>query len=205
MTVLQHSFGIMTHPASEWEMVRKEKNSFKQLFMGHVPFLALIPALASFYGVTQVGWSFGDGDPVRLTVSSALSLSALTYVALLAGVFIFGEFINWMSRTYGVSAPEEERHHAGTALAVCATTPLFFAGIFLLFPNLWLNAAVMLIAGAYSIYLIFKGLPVLMNIDQGRAQLYAYSIITVGMVMMVTTLIGTVLIWGMGIGPVYIS
>lgn len=205
MTVLQHSYGIMIHPSSEWQIVREEKSSFKQLFVGHVPFLALIPAIASFVGVTQIGWSFGDSEPVRLTINSALSLSALTYVALLIGVFVFGEFINWMARTYGVSEPEEQRHHAGTALAVCATTPLFLAGVFLIVPNLWLNAAAMMVAGAYSLYLIFKGLPVLMNIDKDRAQMYAYSIITVGMVMMVTTLIGTVLVWGMGIGPVYIS
>jgi len=205
MTLLQHSLGVMTHPSSEWVHVREENISFKQLYMRHVPFLALIPAVASFFGVTRVGWQWGDGEVVKLTVNSALSLSGITYVALMLGVFCFGEFINWMARTYGVSDPEGQRHRAGTALAICATTPLFLAGIFLIFPNLWLNVGVMMMASAYSLYLIFNGLPVLMNISSEQAQMYAYSITTVGMVLMVTTLIGTVLVWGMGMGPVYVS
>ncbi|WP_075187285.1 Yip1 family protein [Teredinibacter haidensis] len=205
MALLQHAFGIMTNPAAEWISVRDDKSSFKQVFFSHVPFLALIPSLAGFYGVTQVGWSIGDGEPIHLSVNSAISLCALTYVALLAGVFILGEFINWMSRTYGVTDTEERRHHAGTALAVCVTTPLFLAGIFLLKPSMWLNSLAMITAGAYSIYLIFEGMPIVMNIDKNRAFMYSSSVITVGLVLMVTAMIGTVLIWGMGIGPVYID
>lgn len=205
MAFLQHSIGIMTKPSAEWLSVRNDKSSFKQVFISHVPFLALIPAISSFIGVTQVGWSVGGDDPVKLTVNSALSLSALTYFALLIGVFVLGEFINWMARTYGVAESEERRHFAGTALAVCATTPLFLAGLFLLKPSLWLNASAMLAAGAYAIFLIFEGLPILMNIDKARAIMYAYSVMTVGLVLMVTAIIGTVLIWGMGVGPVYID
>lgn len=205
MAILQHAIGIMTNPSAEWVSVRNDQSSFKQVFLGHIPFLALIPALASFYGVTQVGWSVGDGEPVKLSVNSALSLCALTYVALLLGVFILGEFINWMSRTYGVADSEERRHHAGTALAVCVTTPLLLAGIFLVKPSLWLNAVAMLAAGSYSVYLIFEGIPILMNIDKDRAFMYASSVVTVGLVLMVTAMIGTVLMWGMGIGPVYVD
>ncbi|TVZ40641.1 uncharacterized protein DUF1282 [Alteromonadaceae bacterium 2753L.S.0a.02] len=205
MALLQHTIGIMTNPSAEWVSVRDDKSSFKQVFLSHVPFLALIPALASFYGVTQVGWSVGDADPIKLSVNSALSLCALTYVALLAGVFVLGEFINWMSRTYGVQETEERRHHAGTALAVCVTTPLFLSGIFLVVPSIWLNALAMAAAGAYAVYLIFEGLPIIMNINRERAFMYASSVVTVGLVLMVTAMIATVLMWGMGIGPVYID
>ncbi|WP_045857345.1 Yip1 family protein [Teredinibacter purpureus] len=205
MALLQHAYGIMTNPSAEWVSVRDDNSSFKQVFLSHVPFLALIPSLASFYGVTQVGWSVGSGDPIKLSIDSAVSLSALTYVALLAGVFILGEFINWMSRTYGVSDSKERRHHAGTALAVCITTPLFLAGIFLLNPSIWLNAVAMIVAGSYAVYLIFEGMPIVMSIDKNRAFMYSSSVITVGLVLMVSAMIGTVLIWGMGIGPIYID
>ncbi|WP_188150009.1 Yip1 family protein [Teredinibacter waterburyi] len=205
MAILQHTFGIMTNPAAEWLLIRNENSSFKQVFLGHVPILALIPAISAFYGVTQVGWSVGSADPVKLSVDSAVALCVLTYVALMVGVFVFGEFINWMSRTYGVSDTEERRHHAGTALAVCVTTPLFLVGIFNVVPSIWVNAAAMLVAGSYSVYLIYEGLPVVMNINKERAFMYASSVITVGLVLMVTAMIGTVLVWGMGVGPVYVD
>ncbi|WNO08532.1 Yip1 family protein [Teredinibacter sp. KSP-S5-2] len=205
MAMLQHTLGIFLNPDSEWKAIREDKSSFKQVFLSHIPFLALIPALASFYGVTQVGWSVGSGEAVKLTVESALSLSALTYVALIAGIFVLGEFINWMAKTYGVAESEEQRHYEGTALAVFASTPLFLVGVFNAYPSIWLNATAMLIAGAYSVYLIYEGLPIVMNIDKDRAFMYASSVVTVGLVLMVTAMISTVLLWGMGIGPIYVD
>ncbi|WP_086929986.1 Yip1 family protein [Agarilytica rhodophyticola] len=205
MALLDHTIGILINPDNEWKLIREQKDSFRQVFLTHVPFLALIPVLAAFYGVTQVGWSVGDGDPVRLSVNSAISLCALTYVALVAGVFILGEFINWMSHTYGVQGPEERVHYDGTALAVFITTPLFLVGIFLAYPVLWLNTIAMVVAGCYSVYLIYEGIPILMNIDKDRAFMYASSVITVGLVLMVTAMIGTILIWGMGLEPEFID
>lgn len=205
MAFLQHTLGIFINPTKEWHSIRAEQSSFKQVFLSHVPFLALIPSVASYFGVTQVGWSIGDGDPVRLTAESAMSLAALTYFALLAGVFVLGEFINWMARTYGVSDTEERRHYEGTALAVYVCTPLFFAGLFAIYPDLWLNAVAMLIAGSYSVYLIYAGIPILMNIDKDRAFLFASSVVTIGLVLMVLTRVGSVLLWGLGIGPVYVD
>lgn len=205
MTILNHTLGIFLHPDSEWKAIRNEKSSFQQVFLSHVPFLALIPCLAAFYGVSQVGWTVGDGDAIRLSMSSAISLCALAYVALLAGVYVFGEFINWMSKTYGVRDSEDRRHYEGTALAVYVTTPMFLAGVFNAYPEPWLVTTTLVLAAAYSVYLIYEGTPILMNIDKDRAFMYSSSIVTIGLVLCVTVMIGTVLIWGMGMGPVYVD
>ena len=205
MAILDHTLGIMLHPDREWQAIRKEKHSFKQVFLSHVPFLALIPTISFFIGVTQVGWSFGGGDPVKLTVLSALELCGLTYFALLIGVYCLGEFINWMARTYGVKDDAERRHYEGTALAVYVTTPVFLVGIFGLYPDLWLNAAVTMIAGAYAVYLIYEGIPILMNISKEQAFMYASSVVTIGLVMMVLVRVGAVILWNTGVGPVYVD
>ncbi len=206
MALLDHTMGIMFHPSSEWHMIRAQRESFKQVFLSHVPFLALVPAVSAYFGFTQVGWTVGDGDPVKLSQQSALSLCAITYFAFLIGVFVLGEFINWMSKTYGVKGPEERVHYDGTALAVFVTTPMFLAGVFLLYPAIWLNALVMSLAGAYAVYLIYEGIPILMNIDKDRAFMYASSIITIGLVLTVTAIIGTVLVWfGAGVGPEFVD
>ncbi len=205
MAFLEHTLGIMLHPDREWKAIRKDKHSFRQVFFSHVPILALIPTLAFLYGVTQIGWTIGSGDPVKLTMMSALELCGLTYFALLIGVYVLGEFINWMAKTYGVKDSEERRHYEGTALAVYITTPVFLAGIFGVYPDLWLNAAATLIAGAYSVYLVYEGIPILMNISKDRAFMYASSVVTIGLVMMVIVRIGSVLLWNLGVGPVYVD
>lgn len=203
--MLEHTLGILLHPDSEWKAIRNEKHSFKQVFISHVPLLALIPAVSFYIGVTQVGWSFGGGDPIKLTSMSALSLCGLTYLALLVGVYLLGEFINWMAKTYGVKDSEERRHYEGTALAVYVTTPVFLVGIFGLYPDLWLNAAVTLIAGAYAVYLIYEGIPILMDINKDQAFMYASSVVTIGLVLMVLVRVAAVIVWSVGVGPVYVD
>lgn len=205
MAFLSHTLGIMLHPDTEWKAIRNEKHSFKQVFLSHVPLLALIPTISFFIGVTQVGWSIGSADPVKLTVMSAIELCVLSYFALLLGVFVLGEFINWMAKTYGVKGTEEERHYEGTALAVYITTPVFLVGIFGLYPDLWLNAIATMIAGAYAIYLVYEGIPILMNISKEQAFMYATSVVTVGLVMMVVVRVGSVILWNLGVGPVYVD
>lgn len=207
MALLQHTLGIFLHPDSEWKSIRNEKkeHSFKQVFISHVPLLALIPSVSFFIGVTQVGWSIGSQEPIKLTLMSALELCGLTYFALLFGVYALGEFINWMAKTYGVKDPEEERHYEGTALAVYVTTPVFLVGIFGLYPDLWLNAAATMIAGAYAVYLVYEGIPILMNISKEQAFMFATSVVTIGLVLMVIVRVGSVMLWSLGVGPVYVD
>lgn len=205
MAILEHTLGIMLHPDSEWKAIRNERHSFMQVFVSHVPFLALIPTIATYYGVTQVGWTIGDGDPVMLTSASALSLCAATYIALLLSVYILGEFVNWMAKTYGVRDDAEMRHYEGTALAVYVTTPTFLAGIFMVYPDIWLNAIASGAAVIYGVYLVYEGIPILMNINKEQAFMYATSVVTIGLVLAVTVRIISVMIWGMGVGPEYVS
>ncbi|WP_237066222.1 Yip1 family protein [Microbulbifer guangxiensis] len=202
MRLLSHTIGIFTNPDKEWEAIRRDKHSFAQVFLSHVPILALIPTISGYIGVTQVGFRIGD-NVQKLTPGSALTLSILTYIAILIGVYLFGEFINWMAKTYNVEGDEPTRHYEGTALAVFVTTPIFLVGFIGLYPNLWVNAAVTMLAACYSIYLIYEGIPILMKLDKDRAFLYATSVVTVGLVLLVTVRIGTVILWSMGVGPVY--
>ncbi len=202
MRLLSHTIGIFTHPDREWKAIRADRHSFVQVFLSHVPFLALIPCIAGYIGVTRFGFQVGD-HLVKLTPGSAAALSIVTYISMVVGVYLFGEFINWMARSYGVEDDEPRRHYEGTALAVFVTTPIFLAGIVSIYPHLWLNAAVTGLAGIYSVYLIYEGIPILMNINKDRAFLYAGAVITVGLVLLVSVRIGAVILWSMGIGPVY--
>ncbi|WP_193165952.1 Yip1 family protein [Microbulbifer hainanensis] len=202
MRLLSHTIGIFTHPDREWAAIRADKHSFKQVFLSHVPFLALIPCIAGYIGVTRFGFELG-GHLTRLTPPSAAVLAVVTYFAMLIGVYLLGEFINWMARSYGVEGDEPTRHYEGTALAVFVTTPIFLASIVVLYPHLWLTVTVIGLAGLYSIYLMYEGIPILMNMDKDRAFLYASAVVTVALIMMVTVLIGSVLLWSMGLGPIY--
>lgn len=198
---LLHSFGILTHPDKEWEAIRSDKESTSKLYIGHVLFLALIPALAAYYGTTEVGWRVGDGELVKLTQASAAQLCVLFYVAMLTGIYIIGKFIDFFAATYGVG----EHEHKGVALAAYTATPLFLLGIIAVYPVLWVNMMVGVIAVCWSVYLLYEGLPILMKIPEERGFMFASSVLTVGLVMLVGLLAISVVVWSVGFGPVFVS
>ncbi len=199
--ILEHTVGLFTHPDEEWTTIRRSHETAPKLYVQHILLLALIPAAAAYYGTTQIGWTIGSEAPVMLTQASALSLCVLFYCAILSGVFILGKFIDFMAVTYGVDKAE----HRGLELASYAATPLFIAGAVAIYPDIWLNMFVGIIGVAYSVYLLYEGLPILMNIPKERGFLFASSVLTVGLVMLVALLATSVIIWSMGIGPVYTS
>lgn len=198
---LGHTVGLLTHPDREWEAIRNHSESISMLYLGHILLLALIPAAAGFYGTTQVGWQIGDGQIIRLTQSSALQLSALFYGAMLAGIYIIGRFIDFFAATYEVKNDKPR----GVILAAYTATPVFLMGVIAVYPNIWVNMTAGLIAVAYAVYLLYEGLPILMKIPPERGFMFASSVLTVGLVMFVGLLAISVVIWSMGVGPVYVS
>lgn len=198
---LTHTFGLLTHPDEQWEAIRKESESVTRLYTGHVLLLALIPALAGFIGTTQVGWQIGDGQVTRLSVDSALSLSVLFYAAMLAGIFILGKFIDFFAATYDAA----DQAPKGVTMAAYTATPMFLIGVIAAYPNIWINMLAGLVAIAYAVYLLYEGLPILMKIPEERGFMFATAVLTVGLVMFVALLAISVVIWSVGIGPIYVS
>ncbi|MDX1451333.1 MAG: Yip1 family protein [Oleiphilaceae bacterium] len=198
---LLHSFGILTHPDKEWESIREDHESASRLYISHVLLLALIPAISAYYGTTQVGWQIGDGQIVKLTEASAAQLCILFYVAMLCGIYLIGRFIDFFSMTYGVDGSE----HNGVVLAAYTATPLFLIGIIAIYPVVWVNMIAGVVAICWSVYLLYEGLPILMKIPKEKGFMFASSVLTVGLVMLVGLLAISVVVWSVGIGPVYTS
>ncbi|MEH6562889.1 MAG: YIP1 family protein, partial [Marinobacter sp.] len=78
-------------------------------------------------------------------------------------------------------------------------------GVIAAYPNIWVNMLAGLVAIAYAVYLLYEGLPILMKIPADRGFMFATAVLTVGLIMFVALLAITVVIWSVGIGPVYIS
>ncbi|MAM89376.1 Yip1 family protein [Allohahella sp. A8] len=199
--ILEHTLGLFTHPDKEWALIRAKTETPGRLYFQHTLLLALIPAVAAYIGVTQTGWTIGSASAVRLTTASGLSLCVLFYFAMLSGVYILGRFIDFMAVTYGV----DQEAHRGVELAAYAATPMFLAGAVAVYPNVWIVMTVGLLAVAYSVYLLYEGLPILMKIPPERGFMFASSILTVGLVMLVALIAASVVIWGLGVGPEYTS
>ncbi|MEK0362768.1 MULTISPECIES: Yip1 family protein [unclassified Pseudomonas] len=198
--MINHVWGLFAHPGQEWQEITGEEREVGHLHLGEVLVLAAIPAISAFIGTTQFGWSIGGGDAVRLTESSAFQLTLLSYLAMLAGVAVMGGFIHWMSRTYDASPSLVQC----IVFAAYTATPLFVGGLAALYPHIWLGMIVGTAAICYTTYLLYVGLPTFMNIPSDEGFLFSSSVLAVGLVVLVAIIALSVIMWGMGVGPIYI-
>jgi len=197
--IIQHIIGLFTDPTREWEKIREQYESGSGSPVGHVLILALVPALSGYFGTTQVGWRIGVGEPIRITGDSAMSIAIIYYIALLVGIFSIGWVIHLLGKAYEVNKPLP----LCIALAAYTATPLFIIGLMQVYPVLWLNMLMGLPALAYTVYLLYSGLPIMMQIPTERGFLYSSAVMAVGLVALVAMLAMTAVLWGMGLQPVF--
>lgn len=197
--MIHHVWGLFAHPDQEWQEIRGDKETISHMYLSHVLILAAIPAVSAYIGTTQVGWSFGGGEAVRLTQSSALQMTVLSYLAMLAGVAAMGAFIHWMARTYDARPSLTDT----VVFAAYCATPLFIGGLAALYPNLWLAMSVGTLAVCYTAYLLYVGIPAFMNIPKDEGFMFSSSVLAVGLIVLVAMMATSVVLWGFGVGPVY--
>ncbi|MBR9883761.1 MAG: YIP1 family protein [Oceanospirillales bacterium] len=189
---LQHMMGVLYHPKKEWNAIRNEHYSTTHVFLAQISILAAIPAISLFIGTTQVGWSLTGSDYVTLSIASALPAAIAFYIAMWVAVGIIAYAVHWMEKTYGGSVGFDEC----MVLVTFTATPLFLSGLAGLYPMLWFNVVVGLLALSYSVYLLYAGVPQIMQIPEDRAFFFSTSILTVGLVVLVGILAATVILWG---------
>ena len=196
-----HMFGLIYNPHREWSEIRREGGtSITHAFLRYALLLALIPPFSLFVGTTQMGWSIAGSDIVKLSYDSAVPIAIAFYFALLLGLAFVSYCVFWMERTFGVTASFERC----LMFTIYTSTPLFLSGIIGLVPVLWLDVIVVMGAAAYSVYLLYSGVPIFMDIPEERGFIFASSIVTVGLCALVGCMAITVIMWGMGLGPTFI-
>jgi hypothetical protein len=196
---IQHIVGLFTDPVRQWEKIRDQLKSPEGGSVAHVFLLAAIPAVSGYIGTTQVGWRIGVGEPIRITGDSAFAIAIIYYIALLVGIFSIGWVIHLLGKAYEV----EKSLSLCIALAAYAATPLFLIGLMQVYPVLWLNMLLGLPALAYTVYLLYSGLPIMMEIPPEKGFLYSSAVLAVGLIALVALLAMTALLWGMGLQPVF--
>lgn len=197
MLNLSHAPGLIFNPKQEWQKISQEDNNIPGLLYGYILILALIGPVAGYYGTTTSGWQIGGREAVKLTSESALTIAILYYLAVVAVVIGLGLMVRWMCKTYGGNTSLNRC----VALSAYVSTPIFLVGIVELYPVLWVDLIFGLVALAHAVYLLYSGVPVLMDISEDRGFLMSSSLLALGLVALVSLIALTALLWGFGFQP----
>jgi hypothetical protein len=198
--ILNHIWGLYTHPKDEWQTIEKRHESLMYSLM-HILVVALIPAICGYYATAHIGWTIGVGDPIKISQSGAQVMAIAMYAALVLGVFALAYLIQWMAKTFD-SKPSFIQ---SLELAAYTATPMLMVGIVTLFPVLWFVALAGLAAVCYSVYLLYSGVPIMMNIPEEKGFIYSSSVVTCGLVLLVAIMALSAIFWTMGFAPEYVS
>ncbi|MBL4941991.1 MAG: YIP1 family protein [Colwellia sp.] len=198
--ILNHIWGLYAHPKDEWQTIEKRHESLIYSLM-HVLVVALIPAICGYYAAAHIGWTIGVGEPIKISQSSAQFMAIAMYFALVSGVFALAYLIQWMAKTFD-SKPSFIQ---SLELAAYTATPMLMVGVVALYPVLWFVTLAGLAAVCYSVYLLYSGVPIMMNIPEEKGFIYSSSVVTCGLVLLVSIMAISAIMWTSGFGPEYVS
>ena len=193
------ALGFIFSPTAQWNKVAAMSDEKLRIYLLYPAILGIIPALAWYYGTTSTGWTVGTDDPVFLTTASAIKIAILFYLTEIFAIWTIGFFIHWMAGTYNAASTLVK----GVTIAGFTSTPFLIGGIVGFFPILWLDLLVALLAITQSVYLLYKGIPIVMKIPAEQGFLFASAMIAVGMVILICIMCATVILWDMGFAPMF--
>ena len=175
MTITERVKAILMSPESEWPVIAGETGDTVTLFQNYVAYLAAIPAICSFIGTSIIGFTVPTFGTFRVDVMSGLMAAVFQYVLAFVVVYVVALIIDALAPTFGgvKSVPNALK------LAVYSYTPVWLAGVFMLIPGL----RFLTILGLYGLYLLYKGLPVLMRSPADKTFGYAAAVVVCAIVI----------------------
>ena len=187
---------VLFAPGEVFSAVAAESPPATRVFFRFALWISLLPPLFAYIGTVNFGWRLGV-EPVFLPQPVVLAVCAAYFAALLLGFLSSAVIARWMAATYDAS------QSLGRCLAlmtiVCA--PLAVGSIAHLYPNAVLNVLVLVPVLIWCVFLLYRGLPVVLGTGPNRGMLMASALIAYLMVAVVSLLGVTVALWGSGIGP----
>jgi hypothetical protein len=199
--ILNHIWGIYTQPKQEWKAINTQHESYFSA-LSHILIIALIPAGMAYYASAHLGWNIGAGvtaDTIRLTSNSAMAMSVAMYFGLIIGVIALAILIYELAKAFDATPSYTQ----SLEIAGYTATPLFMAGFGAFYPELWFLMSVGLVGISYSVYLLYTGVPIMLQIPEEKGFVFSSSVVTCGLILLVILMVSSVILWSIGLGPEY--
>ncbi len=161
---------IVLRPSSEWRVIAAEPTSPAVFYRNYIVPLALIGPVAAFIGLSVIGVSIPFVGEYRVPLINGFVQVAISFAFALGAVFVLALIIDALAPRF---AGKQDRMRA-LSLVGYAYTPAFIAGVLSIFPVL---APLQALAALYGLYLLYSGLPVLMEVPAEKRLPYMAVVI----------------------------
>jgi hypothetical protein len=169
--VLNNAIALVRNPVAYMTQNKDQTVSLNSLMINYVAILALIPLVGRIIG--DLLFYSGAGD----FLGYAIAGSIVSYVLDLISVFVIGIVIWKLAPSFNTSTNQAK----ATMLAAFVYTPVFLIGILNIIPVLGDLAILGLI---YGLYILYKGLPIMLNTPADKAVIYVVAIFVVSIIIL---------------------
>ncbi len=157
---------ILLTPKSEWSAIAGEQTTIKDLYLGYIMVLAAIGPVCGFIKMTVFGINIPLLGTYRVGFGAGLGNMLFSYIMALVGVYLVALLINLLAPSFGGSKDDLQALKTVTY----AYTAAWVAGVGQLLP--WIGMVILLAGSLYSIYLLYLGLPIMMQCPAEKAKGY---------------------------------
>ncbi len=175
MNIVERVKKIILSPKEAWAEIKAEQTTVQNIYLSYAVILAAIPAIAQFIGKALVGTSV-LGVHFRWSIGTALGYAIFWYVLGLAGLALTAFIADSLAPSFG----SQKNFVNAFKAVVYSMTPVWVAGILYIIPFLGI---LVLLAVIYGLYLLFIGLPELMDTPKDKAIGYVIVVIVVNVIV----------------------
>ncbi len=173
---------LLASPGSEWPRIASEARAPREIVLGYLVWLAAIPAVAGFVGWSLIGFRIG-GMTVRTPLLAGLAGIAVGIGMTLVLCWMLSLIVARLAPRFG----GRDDPRAAFRLVAYGGTAALVAGVVNVLPML---ASLGLLGALYTLYLVHRGLPVLLDVPPARAPTFTAVIAVCAMLL--GLLVGTV-------------
>ena len=174
MNLVERVQAILLKPRETWPVIEAEAGDVPSIYKNYLVYMAAIPAVATFIGMSLLGFG-AFGVSFRVPILSGLVNMVVGFVLSLAMIYVLSLIADALAPSFG---GQKNSLNAFKLVAYGATAGMV-GGVFNLIPALSMLGV---LAGLYSIYLLYTGIPVLMKAPQDKALGYTAVLIVCGIV-----------------------
>lgn len=180
MSLMERAKNILLQPKTEWPVIEKEQTTTGSLYTGYIIPLAAIGPIAQLIGWSLIGYSVPFVGSIKFPIQYAIRAAVASYIGSLVGVFVLALIIDALAPTFG----GQKNQMQALKVSAYSYTAAWVATIFYLLPPLSFLA----LAGFYSLYLLYLGLPVLMKAPEDKAAGYTVVVIICAIVLAIVVM-----------------
>jgi hypothetical protein len=163
--------GLLFRPTQEWGRIAGEPASVQGLYVGWLIPLALIPCVAMVVGMSVFGVGVPGLAVAKLPLLDAIVRAAVQFALLLAMTYLMAQIIDAIAPNFGA----EKNPTGAMKVAAYSGVAMLLSGVFQLVPAL----GILGLLGLYSIYILNRGLGVVMKAAPEKATGYTASVVVI--------------------------